>query len=277
MAHTLQTSGAKTIKKNTNRTQNKSQTPRAKQYGVTSFLSTDCEFSTDTCSKNVYSFGPWIAFWHWQELHMSSYKCHLTFSGKEKSTALPIFHCYTGCDTTSAFCGKGKKSAWEAWTSYPEVTRAFNYMTANRHSPLTIGGHTSTFWSATQSSSTTRRAIRVLSMKHGESCSAIRTKRWNRSHQLKMPCCRSQNELPTRLEYGRHVNWPISRHPVQKDVDGDSQVWRPVWSTLSMASKACLQLCKCGCCRSVSGCGGRSLCKKTHSKCTEPGSCKCDR
>ena len=50
--------GAKTIKKNTNSTQNKSQTSHAKQYGVTSFLSTDCELSTETCSKNVYSLGP---------------------------------------------------------------------------------------------------------------------------------------------------------------------------------------------------------------------------
>ena len=51
--------GAKTIKKNTNSTQNKSQTHLAKQYEVTSFLSTDCELSTETCSKNVYSLGPW--------------------------------------------------------------------------------------------------------------------------------------------------------------------------------------------------------------------------
>ena len=50
--------GAKTIKKNTNSTQNKSQTHRVKQYDVTSFLSTDCELSTETCSKNVYSLGP---------------------------------------------------------------------------------------------------------------------------------------------------------------------------------------------------------------------------
>ena len=54
--------GAKTIKKNTNSTQNKSQTHRAKQYEVTSFLSTDCELSTETCSKNVYSLGPRARF-----------------------------------------------------------------------------------------------------------------------------------------------------------------------------------------------------------------------
>ena len=54
----LCTLGAKTIKKNTNSTQNKSETHRAKQYEVTSFLSTDCELSIETCSKNVYSLGP---------------------------------------------------------------------------------------------------------------------------------------------------------------------------------------------------------------------------
>ena len=53
--------GARPIKKNTNSTQNKSQTQRAKQYEVTSFLSTDCELSTETCSKNVYSIGPWCS------------------------------------------------------------------------------------------------------------------------------------------------------------------------------------------------------------------------
>ena len=48
---------AKTIKKNTNSTQNKSQTHSAKQYEVTTFLSADCDLSTETCSKNVSSLG----------------------------------------------------------------------------------------------------------------------------------------------------------------------------------------------------------------------------
>ena len=45
-----------TIKKNA--TQNKSKTQHARAFEVTSFLSTDCELSTETCSKNVYSLGP---------------------------------------------------------------------------------------------------------------------------------------------------------------------------------------------------------------------------
>lgn len=39
--------------------------------------------------------------------------------GPSKSFALPIFHSLTGCDTTSQFLGRGKKTAWAAWTSLP--------------------------------------------------------------------------------------------------------------------------------------------------------------
>ena len=45
--------------------------------------------------------------------------------GEEKSLAMPYFHSCTGCDTTSSFFRKGKKTAWEAWKSYPDVTTAF--------------------------------------------------------------------------------------------------------------------------------------------------------
>ncbi|ELT99539.1 hypothetical protein CAPTEDRAFT_208935 [Capitella teleta] len=31
----------------------------------------------------------------------------------------------TGCDTVSAFYGRGKRTAWEAWKSYLEVTEAY--------------------------------------------------------------------------------------------------------------------------------------------------------
>jgi hypothetical protein len=36
-----------------------------------------------------------------------------------------MFHALTGCDTVSCFNGKGKKSAWAVWNSYPEVMKAF--------------------------------------------------------------------------------------------------------------------------------------------------------
>ena len=38
---------------------------------------------------------------------------------------LPMFYAFTGCDTVSAFYGRGKKTAWNTWKVYPEVIKAF--------------------------------------------------------------------------------------------------------------------------------------------------------
>ena len=48
-----------------------------------------------------------------------------TEMGSEMCKALPGFHAYTGCDTVSAFVGRGKKTAWNAWKAFPPVTTAF--------------------------------------------------------------------------------------------------------------------------------------------------------
>ena len=53
--------GAKTLTKKKNSTPNKYQTQRARAYEGTSFLSTDCELSTETCTKNVIVLAPGIA------------------------------------------------------------------------------------------------------------------------------------------------------------------------------------------------------------------------
>ena len=42
--------------------------------------------------------------------------------GPSRCTALPAFHALTGCDTVSYLYGKGKKSAWSAWDSYPQLS-----------------------------------------------------------------------------------------------------------------------------------------------------------
>ena len=42
--------------------------------------------------------------------------------GPSKSRALLAFHSLTGCDTTSAFQGKGKRTAWAVRQEFPELT-----------------------------------------------------------------------------------------------------------------------------------------------------------
>ena len=48
--------------------------------------------------------------------------------GPAKSRALLSFHALTGCDTTSAFHEKGKKTAWNVWLNFPDVTDAFLHL-----------------------------------------------------------------------------------------------------------------------------------------------------
>ena len=51
--------------------------------------------------------------------------------GPERASALSFFHALTGCDTTSAFCGIGKKTAWDAWEIFPQVTTVFFSLSKN--------------------------------------------------------------------------------------------------------------------------------------------------
>ena len=41
---------------------------------------------------------------------------------------MPVFHAMTGCDTVSAFKGKGKISAWQAWQAYEDITDTLVYL-----------------------------------------------------------------------------------------------------------------------------------------------------
>ena len=45
--------------------------------------------------------------------------------GPEKASRLPFCHSFTGCDSVSAFCGKGKKCAWQTWNVCKEVSTTF--------------------------------------------------------------------------------------------------------------------------------------------------------
>ena len=67
----------------------------------------------------------WVAFGSGKNYSLWHINNICSNLGEERSLALPFFHSFTGCDTTSAFFRKGKRSAWEAWTSFPEVTETF--------------------------------------------------------------------------------------------------------------------------------------------------------
>lgn len=76
--------------------------------------------------QRIYSdLDIWVAFGmgkNFQYYHMNAICQSL---GEGKCTGLPFYHAFTGCDTTSQFLGKGKKSSWGAWKVYSSATTAF--------------------------------------------------------------------------------------------------------------------------------------------------------
>ena len=64
----------------------------------------------------------WIAFGSGRSFHYIPVHTTANNLDPSKSLALPAFHALTGCDTVSAFFGKGKKSAFSVWQTYPELT-----------------------------------------------------------------------------------------------------------------------------------------------------------
>ena len=44
--------------------------------------------------------------------------------------ALMAFHSFTGCDTTSYFLGVGKRTIYNNWSNYPELTTVLSNITS---------------------------------------------------------------------------------------------------------------------------------------------------
>ena len=65
--------------------------------------------------------------------------------GPSKALALPVFHALTGCDTTSVFSGKGKKTAWSVWQSLPELTFPLRLLSSPNPTKEIIRTHKNVF------------------------------------------------------------------------------------------------------------------------------------
>ena len=176
--------------------------------------------------------------------------------------------------TTSGFGGRGKKSAWEAWKAYPDVTETF--MPNSPH--LLITSECQHFQLLEQFSA-------VLYDKTSD------LKFFNEARR-ELFCQKNKtmkNIPPTQdalLQHCKHVSYQtriwttsdiaLQQSPLPKDMDGH-WIWKAMhgflWITLPLASQSCTELVKCGC-KSKNGCGARCSCKKARWKCTELCTCR---
>ena len=187
--------------------------------------------------------------------------------GPLKSLALPLFHSLTGCDTTSQFLGCGKKTAWAAWSSMPELTDTLLALTYNPDLFCLNSVYV-------------QRIESFVVLMYSRGCGADRGN--EALHCLFTTGSRPlENMSPTEDALFQHVKrallqasfyWSqatsilqeipnISEWGWHKDINN---TWQPLWTTLSDASVTCVILLHCGRCK----------CKRAVVKCT--ALCKCE-
>ena len=176
---------------------------------------------------------------------------------QQKVQALPFFHAFSGCDTTSFFCGKGKTTTWRTWETFPAVTDVFIHLgSGNKPDEDCLG--------------VVEKFVVLIYNKNSFMTDVNRARQRLFSHQSRLigklppqlscsdPTC-SQVILPA---------WRTQSLPSSSDWrwgEADEGGWEPKWTTLKQAEKSCYELIRCGC---KKGC--RSLCKYANAnlRCT---------
>ncbi len=190
--------------------------------------------------------------------------------GPDKSLALPIFHAYTGCDTVSAFSTKGKKTAWDTWRAFNEVTTTFLALsTGPAHvtdcDVTVLERFTILLYDRTSSMVNIDQARQYLFTKKGRAMDALPpTKAVLMQHTRRA------------VYQGGHCWGKMLQAIADMPSPGDwgwtdSDNWKPLWTTLPEASTTSRELLCCGC---KKGCTRRCKCKKAALKCT--ALCQCD-
>ena len=194
--------------------------------------------------------------------------------GVQKSQALPGFHSFTGCDTVSCFAGKGKKSAWDVWRVFPDVTQAFCDLSAPLNSISNdvyqlLERYVVILYDRTSSS---------ISL--DESRKELFTKRNRRKIESLPPTTAAFKQHVKRAAYQSGHVWGQALVPEMQlpcpSAWGWSRTthgWEPYWTSLPAATKGCRELKKCSC---KSSCSNRCSCAKALLVCTPMCNCVCE-
>ena len=166
-------------------------------------------------------------------------------------TGLPFFHVVTGCNTVSAFCGHGKKTAFDTWKSFPAVTRVFRKLSTN---PQAL------------SDEDMEELERFVILLYSCACPLKRVSEARQS--LFAQSSRTlENIPPSQAALTEHIKratfqagfiWGQALLPCPGDWgwSQNDDRWTPVWTTLPEASRSCHELIHCGCRKAC-----RGLCK----------------
>ena len=72
----------------------------------------------------------WVTYGSGKQLQNLAAHTIAATLGRERAFVLPMFHALTGCDTVSFFAVRGKKTAWDVWGVFLELTSTLLSLTS---------------------------------------------------------------------------------------------------------------------------------------------------
>ena len=206
----------------------------------------------------------WIAFGTGSNFHYIPIHEVAAAMDPRVCATLHVFHAFTGCDTTSSFGGRGKKTAWNTWKVFPDITAAFEDLllmqsTIRASTISALEQFVILMYDRTSGISGINEARKQLFTQKSRALENLPPTLAALEQHIKRVCYQSNcwnqalipnPDLPSPADWG----W-------KKDQTG----WQPVWTTLPEASQSCSELIRCGC---KKGCTGRCKCFKAALKCT---------
>jgi len=190
--------------------------------------------------------------------------------GQAKCDVLPLFHAITGCDTVSAFQGKGKKSAWSTWNSYPALTQALcNLQTAGsviqQRDVVVVERFVVIMYDRTSDCLTLDSTRKHLFTKKSRTLDLLPPT----SDAFLQHVIRAVHQALCWLQ--SLEKQPTAYDPSHWGWTRQADRWTPLWMTLPQLSQSCRQLIHCSC---KKGCTSRCKCAKANLACT--ALCQCD-
>ena len=181
-----------------------------------------------------------------------------------KAHALLAFNAVTGCDVTSAFNGRGKKTAWDTWNAYEDVTEAFEELAIStekisEQSEYILERFTILMYERTSGLDGINGARKELFTKKDRALENIPPAK----DALVLHINRAR--IQTYTWKRALIKDPPQLDPAQFGWQHDGCSWTPVWTTLPQASNSCYELIKCGC---KKACQARCKCVCAALKCT---------
>ena len=217
----------------------------------------------------------WVAFGTCKSYIIHYSIVHICASrGHHKSQALPVFHAFTGCDTTSSFRGKGKKSAWNAWQACDEVTETFTHLACNPFEVFNVDSHHFQMLErlTVLMYDKTSQHISVNEVRRESFC--LKSPSLDRMPPTQDALLQHSRRAINKQESGLFLCRHKQLFPLHKNLHAwikQSESWVPVWITLPEVSKACRELIKCTC----KGECLRCKCIKSNLPCSPVCKCRC--